>query len=72
METVTIHTDSIQLNQLLKWLGLTETGGQSNQVITTKNIFVNGVPAFEKRKKIYPGDQLRIGKKEYRIEKEKE
>lgn len=46
----------IQLNQLLKLLGLVETGGEANQTITDGIVKVNGVPETQKRKKLYPGD----------------
>ncbi|MFA6951347.1 MAG: RNA-binding S4 domain-containing protein [Lentimicrobiaceae bacterium] len=46
----------IQLNQLLKLLGLVETGGEANQVITDGEIEVNGQTETQKRKKLYPGD----------------
>ena len=56
----------IQLNQLLKWSGIIETGGQTVFLLDEEKILLNGVPVHEKRKKIYPGshvilaDQLEI------------
>lgn len=46
----------IQLNQLLKLLGLVETGGEANQCITEGRVKVNGTIEMQKRKKLRPGD----------------
>ncbi len=46
----------IQLNQLLKLLGLVETGGEANQCITEGLVKVNEVVELQKRKKLRPGD----------------
>ena len=46
----------IQLNQLLKLLGLVETGGEANQCITDGLVKVNGTTELQKRKKLREGD----------------
>lgn len=46
----------IQLNQLLKLLGLVDTGGEANQCITGRLVMVNGAIELQKRKKLRPGD----------------
>ncbi len=46
----------IQLNQLLKLLGLVETGGEANQCITDGLVKVNGATELQKRKKLREGD----------------
>lgn len=46
----------IQLNQLLKLLGLVETGGEANQCITDGLVNVNGSTELQKRKKLREGD----------------
>lgn len=48
--------DYIQLNQLLKLLGLVETGGEANQCITDGEVKVNNNTELQKRKKLKPGD----------------
>ncbi len=57
----------IQLNQLLKWSGVIETGGQTVFLLDKENILLNGVPVYEKRKKIYPGDIVTINGNEFII-----
>lgn len=48
--------DYIQLNQLLKLLGLVESGGEANRVITDGEVLVNNLPETQKRKKLRIGD----------------
>lgn len=60
MEEITIHTEYIQLDQLLKWEGIIETGGQVKYLLEDGLITINGVKIHEKRKKIRPGDVVEI------------
>jgi len=48
----------IELNKLLKILGLVESGGQANLVITEGEVYVNEEQEFRKRKKLKKGDQV--------------
>jgi len=72
IEMVGITTEVIQLDQLLKWMGLTETGGQARFLIDAGKIQVNGMIVRERRKKIHPGDWLLIEGQEYKILQETE
>ena len=72
IEIVKISTDVIQLDQLLKWMGLTETGGQARFLIDAGQIKINECVTTERRRKIYPGDLLVIEGQQYRIIQEKE
>ena len=54
-EFAEISTEWIQLDQLIKWLGITETGGQARFLIDDGQVAVNGVIVRERRKKIFPG-----------------
>lgn len=71
-EMVDISTDFIQLDQLLKWIGVTDTGGQARFLIDEGNVKVNGVVSNIRRKKIFPGDRVRIGNQEYLVVRENE
>ncbi len=53
--------DYIQLNQLIKLLGITETGGIANQIISDGEVVVNGNTEKQKRKKLFAGDKVEIG-----------
>jgi ribosome-associated protein len=55
METISIHTPYIQLNQALKLLGWVESGSMANETITEGLVVVDGVQEFRKRNKLYPG-----------------
>lgn len=60
MEKIEIHTEYIQLDQLLKWSGLLSTGGQIKALLENKMIYLNGSICMEKRKKVYPGDVVDV------------
>ncbi len=52
MELIEINTESIQLDQFLKWAGIVETGGQVKEFIEERLIELNGQLVTEKRKKL--------------------
>lgn len=60
-ETISIHTDYIQLDQLLKYANILSTGGQIKELLAEELITLNGTIVTEKRKKIYPNDVVSIG-----------
>ena len=60
MENIEIKTDVIQMDQLLKWAGIIESGGQMKFMIEDQVIKLNHVLVTEKRKKVFPGDILEI------------
>ena len=59
-ETVSIHTEYIQLDQLLKYTNILATGGQVKVLLEEEKITLNGALVTEKRKKIYPNDVVTI------------
>lgn len=62
-----IHSETIQLDQLIKWLGISETGGQARILIDNGEVILNGKIVLERRKKIIPGDVVIINGTEYLI-----
>jgi len=64
-EIIEISPPYIRLDQLLKFAGLTETGGHSKEVILAGLVKVNGLNVRERGKKIYPGDQVEV--EDYRL-----
>lgn len=56
MEFELIDHEYIQLNQLLKLLGLVDTGGEANQRIVDGEVKVNNNVEYQKRKKLRQGD----------------
>lgn len=60
METIEINTETIQLDQLLKWAGIIESGGQVKLLLADELIKLNGASETAKRRKIKPGDIIEI------------
>ena len=48
----------IALNQLLKMMGLVETGGEANIRVDDGEIMVNDAVELQRRKKLRPGDKV--------------
>lgn len=55
---IEIKTEFIKLDQLLKFAGLTETGGSAKDAVASGNVIVNGVPCLMRGKKIRSGDTV--------------
>jgi ribosome-associated protein len=53
-----IAYDYIELNKLMKLLGLVNTGGEANLRITNQEVKVNDTIEIQKRKKLRPGDRV--------------
>ena len=60
MEKITIHTENIQLDQLLKWAGVVESGGQVKLMLADKLIRVNGNVETARRRRLYDGDVVEL------------
>ena len=58
MEKITINTDFIKLDALLKFAALTGTGGEAKAAIQDGLVTVNGQVCTMRGKKIYPGDRV--------------
>ncbi|MEG0910454.1 MAG: RNA-binding S4 domain-containing protein [Ruthenibacterium sp.] len=54
--TITIHTEFIKLEALLKYAGLCSTGGEAKNVILDELVAVNGEICTMRGKKIRAGD----------------
>ena len=62
METheIQIHTEFIQLQDLLKFSGAVETGGDAKRIIQEGRVAVNGETCTMRGKKLRPGDRAAI------------
>lgn len=58
--TVQIHTDYIKLDSLLKYAGITETGGEAKELVLSGAVSVNGDVCLERGKKVRVGDTVKI------------
>ena len=55
-EHVKIHTEFIKLQDLLKFAGAVEMGGDAKLIIQEGRVAVNGEPCTMRGKKMRPGD----------------
>lgn len=67
MTTITITTEYIKLQDLLKFENLTETGGLAKQVILDGEVAVNGETCLMRGKKIRPGDVVTFRGQDYTV-----
>lgn len=58
METITITTEYIKLQDLLKLAGLTYTGGEAKVMVQEGLVTVNGEVCTMRGRKIRPGDTV--------------
>ena len=56
METITINTEFIKLDALLKYAALVGTGGEAKLVINEGLVSVNGETCTQRGRKLHPGD----------------
>ena len=61
METITIKTEFIKLDSLLKYAGLCPSGGEAKTEIEQGRVKVNGEICLMRGKKILPGDTVELG-----------
>jgi ribosome-associated protein len=55
-----ISTEFIKLDSLLKFAGLTDTGGFAKELIQQGSVSVNGEVCTMRGKKIRPGDEVSV------------
>ena len=67
MKTVTIHTEFIKLQDLLKFAGLVETGGQAKECIQAGQVAVNGEACLLRGRKLRPGDDVAFRGEHYTV-----
>ena len=67
MTTVTITTEFIKLQDLLKFENLVESGGMAKQMIQEGLVSVNGEVCLLRGKKIRPGDVVGFNGGEYTV-----
>jgi len=53
-----LEADFVELYKILKFEGLTDSGGMAKQVIADGQVSVNGEVETKKRKKISAGDKI--------------
>lgn len=66
-EKITIRTEYIRLDALLKLAGAFETGGQAKAAVQGGRVLVNGEVCTMRGKKLRPGDRAQIGPNVYEV-----
>ena len=59
-ERVKIETEFIRLQDLLKFAGAVETGGEAKLIIQEGGVRVNGEVCTQRGKKLRPGDRAEL------------
>ena len=67
MKTITITTEFIKLQDLLKLAGAVETGGEAKERIQAGEAAVNGAPCPQRGRKLRPGDDVCFQGKHYTV-----
>ena len=65
MKTITITTEFIKLQDLLKFANLVETGGEAKERVQAGEALVNGEVCTMRGKKLRPGDVVTFDGREY-------
>lgn len=67
MKQISITTEFIKLDALLKFCGEAETGGTAKEMVLSGGILVNGEPCLMRGKKIRPGDIVAVRGTEWEV-----
>ena len=68
LSKISIKTKYIKLDQLLKFTGMMETGGQAKEVILEGRVKVNGEECTMRGKKISNGDTVLVDDMAFLVE----
>ena len=68
METITITTEYIKLQDLLKFAAAVETGGEAKERIQAGEVTVDGQVCTMRGKKIRPGDDVCFQGEHYTVD----
>ena len=67
MEKITIETEYIKLDSLLKFAAVVGTGGEAKYVISEGMVTVNGEVCTMRGKKLRPGDKVSFQGRDFEI-----
>ena len=68
MREVEISKEPVELYKILKFEGMTSSGGEAKSVIADGQVLVNWKVETRRRKKIVSGDIVEFGKEKIRIQ----
>ncbi|KPV42511.1 S4 domain-containing protein YaaA [Alicyclobacillus ferrooxydans] len=69
MQQIAIHTEFIQLGQVLKLKDYISSGGEAKVFLENNSVFVNGDRETRRGRKLYHGDTVTIGAEKYTVTK---
>lgn len=69
MKQIKIRTEYLELKNLLKITNIIQTGGEAKYYLAENKVLVNGMEENRRGRKLFPGDQIVIGKETYLITK---
>ena len=72
VKIIEISEEPIELYKILKFAGMTSSGGEAKSVIVDGLVVLNGTVETRKRKKIVSGDIIEFGKEKIRVQLERE
>ncbi len=58
MKDILIKTESINLDQFLKWANIVESGGEAKKIIQAGKVRVNGEIEYRRSHKLTAGDTI--------------
>jgi ribosome-associated protein len=65
---VKIDTPFIKLDSFLKAVNAVSSGGEAKLLINDGQVRVNGEIELRRGRKLYPGDRVEVGGREFRVE----
>ena len=67
MRTISIETEFVRLQDLLKLSGAADTGGEAKLAVQAGEVLVNGQVCTMRGKKLRPGDTVSFRGEEYAV-----
>ncbi|NLM68636.1 MAG: S4 domain-containing protein YaaA [Firmicutes bacterium] len=67
MEKIEIRTESINLDQLLKWANIAATGGEAKHLIQSGEVLINGIVETRRGKKVYRNDVVTVSGQSFKV-----
>lgn len=65
---MTTSNTIIKLDQFLKWMGVTQTGGEAKLIIQDGLVMVNGVTETRRGRRLQIGDSVTVQGRTYKVE----
>lgn len=66
-EIIEIRDEFITLDNLLKFSGIAETGGEAKLMVIEGYVSLNGEICTQRKKKIYKGDKIQVDDVEIQV-----